>query len=95
MMLQLPDLPYMSVEVNLIRVERLLHTQWTRELNAGSLSSSFMTTGARELRSTSGQTPDKRSSSPVLSPNLSRFTPNLSIKRSDRFANGVPFGYLR
>ena len=46
-------------------------------------------------RSSILQTPDNRSSSPVLSPNLSRFTPNLSIRLSDRFANGVPFGYFR
>jgi hypothetical protein len=46
-------------------------------------------------RDAAGYTPDKTSSLPVLSPNFSTFTPNLSIRLKDRFANGVPFGYLR
>ena len=60
----------------------------------------YFVTPGRAARTRAGSadgdyTPDKRSSSPVLSPNLSRFTPNLSIRLRDRFANGVPFGYLR
>ena len=40
-------------------------------------------------------TPARRSSSPVLSPKRSMGAPNLSIRVSDRFASGVPFGYRR
>jgi len=41
------------------------------------------------------QSPDNRSSLPVLSPNRSTSTPNLSMRLTDRFASGVPFGYVR
>jgi hypothetical protein len=50
---------------------------------------------ASRVETLPGYTPDKTSSLPVLSPNFSTFTPNLSIRLKDRFANGVPFGYLR
>ena len=49
----------------------------------------------RCCRARSLYTPDKRGRCPVLSPNVSTFTPNFSRRLNDRFANGVPSGYER
>ena len=46
-------------------------------------------------RGRSPYTPDRSGRCPVLSPNVSTFTPNFSRRLNDRFASGVPAGYTR